>query len=151
MSRLSDIAVRVEEPVAAGGLGGGVAAVLTELVSMLERAATGTAAATIDLRSLPMSPEDRRALQATLGHGEVHATLNADGLSTLQETGVMGVWWVEHRDREGGLVAELIEVATVPEILKASIEEMAGAAQELRDRLSKHAGTSTRINHAAFV
>jgi hydrogenase-1 operon protein HyaF len=148
VTRLSDIAVRIEAPVRSGGLGGGVAAVLSELVGMLERVALGGEAATIDLRSLPMSPEDRIELQATLGQGEVHATLSTEGISTLHETGVSGVWWVEHRDRQGDVVAELIEVTVIPKILEASIEEIAASALALRDRLAiNHAGPA-RMKHA---
>ena len=140
MSRLSDIAIRIEAPVRGGGLGDGVAALLSELAGMLERVALGGEAASIDLRSLPMSPDDRVELQATLGQGEVHATLSSEGISTLRETGVSGVWWIEHRDRQGDLVAELIEVRAIPQILEASTGEMAASAQALRDRL--------RMNHA---
>jgi hydrogenase-1 operon protein HyaF len=136
MSRLSQIAVRVELPVRHGGLGGGVAAVLSEVAGMLDSVARGGETATIDVRSLPMSPEDRIALHAALGDGEVQVTLNAEGVSTLQETGVSGVWWVEHRDRQGEVVAELIEVAPIPAILQASTEDMAASAAELRARLS---------------
>ena len=136
MSRLSQIAVRIELPVPHGGLGGGVAAVLSEVAGMLDRVARGGETATIDVRSLPMSPEDRIALHAALGDGEVQVTLNTEGVSSLQETGVSGVWWVEHRDRQGEVVAELIEVAPFPAILGASIEDMAAGAAELRTRLS---------------
>ena len=148
MTRLSEIAVRIEAPVRQGGLGGGVAAVFSELVGMLERVALGGEAATIDLRSLPMSPEDRVELRTTLGQGEVHATLSAEGISTLQETGVSGVWWVEHRDRQGGLVAELIEVTAIPRILEASIEEMAESARRLRTGLAMNHAAPARTNHA---
>jgi hydrogenase-1 operon protein HyaF len=148
VSRLSDIAVRIEAPVRSGGLGGGIAAVLAELIGMLERVAVGGDAAAIDLRSLPMSPEDRIELQATLGQGEVQATLSAGGISTLRETGVSGVWWVEHRDRQGELVAELIEVTAIPQILEASNEEMAAGASALRVRLSMNRTAPARMNHA---
>ena len=136
MSRLSQIAVRIELPVRHGGLGGGVAAVLSEVAGMLDSVVRGGETATIDVRSLPMSPEDRIALHAALGNGEVQVTLNAEGVSSLQETGVSGVWWVEHRDRQGEVVAELIEVAPIPAILRASSEDMAAGAAELRARLS---------------
>jgi hydrogenase-1 operon protein HyaF len=150
MSRLSDIAIIVEAPVRNGGLGGGVAAVLSELVGMLEKVASGGERATIDLRSLPMSPEDRIELQATLGQGEVQATLNADGISRFRETGVSGVWWVEHHDRHGELIAELIEVSAIPLILEASTEEMALSAHALRDRLSLNPAPSARRNDATL-
>lgn len=141
MSRLSDIAIRIEAPVRIGGLGGGVAAVLSELVGMLDNLAHGGEAATIDLRSLPMSPEDRSELQSALGQGEVRATLNAEGVSVLQETGMSGVWWIEHRNQDGDLIAELIEVTAFPQILGASIEEMAASVCALRE-------ITARANHA---
>lgn len=150
MSRLSEISVRIEGPARLGGLGGGVAAVLSELVGMLEKIAVGGEPATIDLRSLPMSPQDRSELQATLGQGEVHATLHADGVSSLQETGISGVWWVEHHDSHGELVAELIEVTSIPAILEASTEDMVASARELRSRLAINHPAAPRIAHASL-
>jgi len=124
--------------------------VLSELVSMLERVALGGKPATIDLRSLPMSPQDRIELQQTLGRGEVQATLTADGVSTLQETGVSGVWWIEHRDRHGELIAELIEVAAIPQILEVSSDEMIASAQALRERLSISHEAPVKTDHATL-
>jgi hydrogenase-1 operon protein HyaF len=136
VNRLADIAIRVEPPARTGGLGGGVAAVLSEIVGMLEELARGGSPATVDLRSLPMSPTDRSELKSALGEGEVRATLDADGLSTLRETRVSGVWWIEHRDRQGELIAELLEVTSVPQILKSACDEIASSARELRERIS---------------
>jgi hypothetical protein len=89
-----------------------------------------------------MSAEDRIELQTTLGQGEVHATLNCQGVSTLRETGVSGVWWVGHNDERGELVAELIEVCAIPKILEASNEEMAAGADALRSQLSRGPGAA---------
>ena len=136
MSRLSDIPIRMEPATRTAGLGGGVAAVLSELSGLLEALAGGGPPATIDLRSLPMSPHDREELQIALGEGEIKATLEADGLSNLRETGVSGVWWVEHRDRHGELVAELLEITRVPQILESAPDEMARDARDLRERIS---------------
>ena len=145
MTRLSDIAIRVEPgmagaPAVTGGLGGGVAAILTELVTLLER--LGTPAA-IDLRSLPMSPQDRVELERALGEGEVQATVNARGLSTVRETRIAGVWWIEHRDPQGELVAELLEVTRVPEILAGAPDDIAAAAQTLREYITTTATART--------
>jgi hydrogenase-1 operon protein HyaF len=150
LSRLTDIGIRIEAPTRSGGLGGGVAAVLSELVGMLERFALSGDAATIDLRSLPMSPQDRIELQQALGQGEVQATLSAEGVSTLHETGVSGVWWVEHRDRHGELIAELIEVASIPQILAASRDEMIAGGHALRERLSIGHEASLKTKHATL-
>jgi hydrogenase-1 operon protein HyaF len=127
-------------PVAAGGLGGGVAAILSQLVSLLEALARGNSSALVDLRSLPMSPQDRIELQRVLGQGEVTATVNADGLTQIRETGISGVWWVEHFDRHKAMIAEMIEVALVPQLLASGADEIAAAAQGLRARL-----TATRL------
>lgn len=136
MSRLTDIPIRIETPVRTGGLGQGVAAILIELVTRLERLATGEAPATIDLRSLPMSPQDRVELRNVLGEGEVQATLNAEGLSSIRETRVAGVWWVEHRDPQGELTAEMLEVARVPQILSSADDEIVAAAHALRRQIA---------------
>jgi hydrogenase-1 operon protein HyaF len=155
VTRLTDIPVRVEPlaqiavPAVGGGLGGGVAAILSELAGLLERLAGGDASATIDLRSLPMSPQDRIELQLALGEGEVRATVNAQGLSNIRETEVSGLWWVEHFDRNGQLVAEMIEVARVPQILASAFDEIAAGARVLRARISTAAPDPQGGSHAS--
>lgn len=151
MTRLKDISVRVEPGagiapitagmVAAGGLGGGVAAILTELVTLLERLAESDTAAAIDLRSLPMSPQDRVELERALGDGEVQATVTAQGVSTIRETSISGIWWVEHRDPQGEPIAELLEVTRVPQILAAAPDDIAAAAAALRAQITAIAAT----------
>jgi len=147
MSRLSDIPVRVEglpqsapqsgtSSTTPAGLGGGLAAILSELATLLGRLAASEETAMIDLRSLPMSPADRILLQRALGDGEVHATLKAQGLSTARETGVAGVWWIEHRDAHDELCAELLEVARFPQILASAPDEIQDAAVALQARNS---------------
>jgi hydrogenase-1 operon protein HyaF len=128
-------------------MGGGVAAVLYELVNLLERLARGAASTAIDLRSLPMSPQDRVELQRVLGEGEVLATVNAEGLSHIRETRFPGVWWIEHRDRAGELIAELIEVTHVPQILASASDEIATAAQALRARIVTVVTTPPRVEN----
>jgi hydrogenase-1 operon protein HyaF len=155
MSRLTDIPVRIEPsapieaPMAAGGLGGGVAAILSELVGLLERLADGGAAGSIDLRSLPMSPADRTQLQRVLGEGEVQATVEAQGVSKIRDTRVSGIGWVEHFDQQGEPIGELIEVSRVPEILASASDEMAAGARELRAQISASAASLQGGNHVA--
>jgi hypothetical protein len=144
MIRLAEIPIRIEPPAPVGGLGGGVAAVLSELVTLLERLAMGGGSSAIDLRSLPMSAQDRAALQSALGEGEVQAMLNTEGLSNIRETRVPGVWWVEHRDRHGELIAELIEVTCMPQILMSPADEIAAGARALREQINTPAATTAR-------
>lgn len=136
MSRLSEIPIRIEPPPAVGGVGGGVAAILSELVTLLERLSDSQESAAIDLRSLPMSVDDLARLRLALGEGEVRATLDAEGLSAIRETRVPGVWWVEHRDRHGELMAELIEVTRMPKILMSASDEIEMGVSLLREQLA---------------
>jgi hydrogenase-1 operon protein HyaF len=136
VSRLTEIPIRIEPPAPVAGLGGGVMALLAELAGLLERLADGELPAAIDLRSLPMSAQDRVALQSMLGDGEVQATLDAQGLSSIRETRVPGIWWVEHRDPHGELIAELIEVTLMPQILMRALDEISAGAAALRAHIA---------------
>ena len=156
MSRLTDIPIRIEPlvaiepPIPVGGLGGGVVAILSELVTLLDRLVGGESPGAIDVRSLPMSPLDRTELQRALGAGEVQATLDAQGRSTIRETRVSGVWWIEHFDQQGELIAEMIEVARVPAILSSAPDEIAASARDLRARIAAVSDTPTGGgNHAS--
>lgn len=132
VTRLADIPVRVEAAPTAAGLGGGIGAILSEIAGVLDALAAGGLSSSIDLRSLPMSPGDRAALQRFLGEGEVQATLKAQGCSTFRETARAGVWWIEHRNPEGDMIAELLEITRIPAILAASLDEIAASAAALR-------------------
>jgi hypothetical protein len=91
MSRLTEIPIRVE-PLANTAtrgkrrLGRRRRRDSERAGQLLERLADGQSPASIDLRSLPMSPQDRAELQQVLGEGEVQATCNAQGLSKMRET-----------------------------------------------------------------
>ena len=135
MSRLAEIPIRVEPQDSAastGTIGGGVTAILIEIATQLDRLADGGEPGAIDLRSLPMSLADREQLLEALGPGEVTITLQADGESTIRETGVLGVWWSEFRDRGGAVIAAFIEIARVPTILPVELDELRRGAQQLR-------------------
>lgn len=141
MTSLSDIPVRVEAGAAApagdpGGLGGGVMAILHELLALLERLEADGTSGAVDLFSMPMVPGDRERLREALGEGELTATFDSAGVSTIRETGVAGIWWIEHRDPEDKIVADLIEVTTVPELLVSQPAEVRRGARQLRQRLS---------------
>jgi hydrogenase-1 operon protein HyaF len=119
---------------------------LSELASCLDRLATTDECAAIDLRSLPLSPDDRMELQHLLGNGEVTATLHAEGESTLRETAFSGIWWVEHRSRDGDLVADLLEVTRVPAILASAPDEISTAAEHLNLRIRQTNSTGIRVS-----
>src|SRR5271166_1116701 len=110
----------------------GVAAILREIAALLERVAAGGESGQIDLCRPGQDAHEQARLKEALGPGEVLITLQADGESTIRETSVQGVWWNEHRDRNGMLVASFLEVATVPAILLVDPEQLRRGAELLR-------------------
>jgi hydrogenase-1 operon protein HyaF len=108
-----------------------VDALLMEVAGMLGRLIDRGETATVDLRGLPLSPACISDLENRLGHGEISVQLDAAGRSKIHETGFPGVWWTRHCDEAGRLIALLIEVATVPDILRADAVDMADSLQRL--------------------
>ena len=139
MTTLSQIPICVE-PVAVSHdeatVGGGTGAILSEIAELLERLARTGEPGAIDLRSLPISPADRAQLLQALGTGEVDARVQANGESRIRETAVHGVWWTEHRDSDGALLASLIEIARIPDILIVGADDLLRGASRLRASLS---------------
>jgi hydrogenase-1 operon protein HyaF len=88
--------------------------------------------AAIDLRSLPMTDGERQALRGRLGRGEVQATVDLGGATRIDETAFAGLWWVRHEAADGGVLAEQIVVARVPELLLAHPADVEDAARRLR-------------------
>ncbi len=97
--------------------------------------ATGETSA-IDLRGLPLTAADREWLLASLGEGEISVMLQANGASTLNETACPGVWWVIHRNEHDEITSEFIEVAFVPELLKAHPDDVALGLEHLQSLAS---------------
>lgn len=148
MSRLADIPIAVEGAPAPrdpdGGLGGGVVAVLHEVATLLERLHESGTPSTIDLKTMPMSPSDHQQLREALGEGEVSAEIAAEGPSRIRETGTHGVWWIEHRDARDNLLAEFLEITTVPEFLCSHRADVEAAVGRLRRRIASAADTGAK-------
>lgn len=94
----------------------------------------------IDLQSIPMGPADETMLFDILGHGEVEARLNALGKSIIRETGIPGVWLVEHFNADEQPVAKLIEVTSIPSILKSQSEDIREGLAKLNEQLAADEG-----------
>ncbi len=109
---------------------------LHEIEVLLEDLIANGKSGSIDLRSLPMLPDDYTQLYDALGQGEVNATLDAMGLTQVRETAVHGVWWVTHYNTDETIIAEFIEVTTVPEILRTHPADMRVGLERLRTRLT---------------
>lgn len=119
------------------GLTGNAPPLLRELLEMVHRLLHAGEASSIDLSALPLTPADLDWLRERLGEGEVVATLQAGGESTLAETACAGVWWVTHRNEQGTVTAQFIEVAFVPELVKAHPEDVAVGMEQLELLISE--------------
>jgi hydrogenase-1 operon protein HyaF len=106
------------------GLSGNAPVLLHEIAELARRLLDSGESSAIDLRALPLTPADLDWLRETLGQGQVVATLEAEGESTLTETVCPGVWWVTHRNENGAVASEFIEVTFAPELLKAHPEDV---------------------------
>jgi hydrogenase-1 operon protein HyaF len=123
--------VTVPSGLRAGELSGNAPALLREIAQMLRHLVDAGESSAIDLQALPLTPADLDWLREQLGRGEVAVTLNADGESTLNETACPGLWWVTHRNPSGAVVSEFLEVAFVPEVVKAHRDDVAVGLEHL--------------------
>ena len=135
MNSLTHINIKVINPLPCqpAGLSGNTDAILHEILALLEAfVATGQTGA-IDLHSLPLTVADYEVLRTTLGDGEVHAHINVIGKTEVRETLYPGVWWLTYYNMEEDIVADLLEVTTIPEILKSPAEDVREGLACLRD------------------
>lgn len=89
----------------------------------------------IDLRAIPFGPGDEARLLQLLGEGEVTASMDALGRTTVRETGFSGVWLVDHYNHEEERIAFQIEVTHIPDLLRAQDEDMGESLQRLESML----------------
>jgi hydrogenase-1 operon protein HyaF len=108
-----------------------VDALIMEVAGLLQGLVEHGEAGIIDLLGLPLSPSCVAALEQRLGPGEITVQLDAAGRSEIRETGFPGVWWTRHADEAGRVIALLIEVAFVPAILRADVDDMTRGHQRL--------------------
>ena len=81
--------------------------------------------------AMPFAPGEEDRLREILGGGEVSATLNVLGRSTVEETAIAGVWWVEHRNALGESLGKTLEITRMPEILFSQPEDVRATLADL--------------------
>jgi len=118
------------------GLTGNAPPLLHEISELLRCLLESGETAAIDLSALPLTPADLDWLRDTLGEGEIAVTLQASGESTLNETACPGVWWVTHHNEKGTVTSQFIEVAFVPELVKAHPQDVEIGLEHLELLLS---------------
>lgn len=85
----------------------------------------------IDLRAIPFGPGDETRLLELLGEGEVIASLDVLGRTTVKETAYTGVWLVDHYNSEDERIAFQIEITDIPKLLQAQDADMSDSLQRL--------------------
>jgi hydrogenase-1 operon protein HyaF len=115
---------------------GNIRALLAEIAARLEKLASDGTTSSIDLNSMPLAAGEYEQLRQMLGQGEVTAHIEAIGPSEIIETRYPGVWWVTHYNVEGDIVADLLEIAAIPDIFKSQTEDISAGLELLRAQLS---------------
>ena len=135
MSGLDDIRVAVDQgpvdPLAVAN----ARAIMAELEQRLADLVDKDQEHSIDLRSLPMGPQDMQYLKDALGQGEVTVELNAIGPTRIQETAIHGIWWVTHYNEHQEVMAEFIEVTRCPDIIRSHSADVRDSLEALREKL----------------
>jgi hydrogenase-1 operon protein HyaF len=116
---------------------GNIRALLAEIAARLESLANDGTSGSIDLNSLPFAPGEYEQLRQALGQGEVTAHIEAIGASEITETRYPGVWWVTHYNVEGDIVADMLEIAAIPGILRSQPDDIRSGLALLRVQLSE--------------
>lgn len=98
--------------------------ILNEIRHALKKLIDSGETTTIDLRALPMAPGELDRIEEMLGKGEISATLDALGQSTIVETRASGVWLITHLNTEGETLGKYIEISPFPHLLRAHEEDM---------------------------
>lgn len=129
------IPLKVRRETRSHTIGIGNRALLFELQTALETLAASGRPTQIDLKSLPMAPDEYEALKAFLGQGELDLELDIDGPTRIRETAWAGVWWIQHVNGNGRVLSEVIEVNRFPEFLAAADDAVRHAARDLLKRL----------------
>lgn len=135
MSKLEEIGVRVETENPSSGQ---VGAILCELQTRLKTQNAEGLDDSIDLHTLPLFPSDYELLKKTLGYGEIHISIDAIGPTEIYETAISGIWWLTHYNSEDEIIAEYIEITTLPEIVKTDSRELTVAERQLQQLIDNH-------------
>lgn len=114
-----------------------VLVILRELETMLNQLIINGEANSVDIHSVPLAKIDYYRLKKILGEGDVHASFNDSGQTSVVETSIPGIWWVTQRNTNNSIVAEFIEVTTMPSILQPPADDIQESIDILRSLINK--------------
>ena len=112
--------------------------ILHEVQYALEKLLKTGETSMIDLRAMPLAPNEDELIRQRLGSGEAVIHIEALGPSTLTETAYPGVWWVEHRNSDDVVTGLYIEIAHVPSIVFPANEDLQDGLEALTEDLESN-------------
>lgn len=137
MTRLSDISVHVESNNWQDTNLAIAKTILNEIMASIAQLLDTEKTSTIDLRAQPrMRPSTYQYLKDALSAGEVTSVVEADVRVEVRETQYPGVWWCTHRNEQGEIVTEIIEITEMPEILKPHTADIRAGLRRLKQALA---------------
>ncbi len=90
---------------------------------------------TINLSNFPLTYEEAKFLDETLGRGSIKIIYESSELTVWQETKISGVWWGEYRNSSGKIILRTIEITFYPELAMSQIEDIEEGIKKLDDIL----------------
>jgi hydrogenase-1 operon protein HyaF len=108
-------------------------ALLAEIASQRLGRAPGQRAHVINLTLFPMTPEDHAVMQAALPVGPVAMISRGFGNCRVTSTLTRDVWRVQYFNTMNTLILDTIEVVDVPEVARASAEDLADSRVRLAE------------------
>ena len=133
-----DAARQVTAAAAPAGLPAGVMnapAVMSEIDSHAQQHRPGDAAHVVNLSLLPLSEEDRAAIDAALGAGRVDILSRGYGNCRIASTGRPSCWHVVYFNSQDTVILDTIEIVDVPEAACAALEDLQDSCERLEDVL----------------
>jgi hydrogenase-1 operon protein HyaF len=80
----------------------------------------------------PISAFERVQLLKLLGKGELNISLSSLGESKIYETAYSGVWVVEHKNEQGQITSQFIEVTHVPDIVLSQMDDESASYESIQ-------------------
>lgn len=112
--------------------------VLTEIQEQVKTYRPGSPAHVINLTLLPMSQEDVRFLDETLGIGPVRILSRGYGHCRITSTLVPNLWWVRYYNSTGTLILNTLEVVDIPAVVRAAAEDFEDSRLRLAEMLEPY-------------
>lgn len=112
--------------------------ILVELESRWKQFDETQAGHVINLTLLPLSTADVEFMDAELGRGPIDILSRAYGNCQVISTKTPNIWWVRYYNSMGTLILNTLEVADVPPVVCAAVEDLADSAVRLADILTPY-------------